>query len=413
MQKFCEDIKENLIRMELKIDKMEQDIRLLQWSNAISHLKYNGVLYSELDNVSKLICVVNDFFTFTNGEWNQIQLLQLQSTLEKLDLKVYDQISIATFLREIIKEPDLLERLLHNSDKEKLNCTTFNELPLLISLQQCSQLKYFYGKFDFLFPKELIELVYADVSYELLRNANINTQSEITYLDLALDLLNSLNVLMTKQGTQMIVQDMYSILSTKLKNGDFYSVSSEEYEHLLLNYPQYERVITLDRLIEITYYVEHPRITFNVASALFEIHKEDEYSAYREFEKLLNKNHSYAQYWFGQYLENKERDGAFEFTALSAQQGFINAQCLLGVYYKDGTNIEENMDLSKYWLKKAVNQGHIGARIELGLIFVNEQNWEKAFKLLSSAAKDDRDDAYHALSSLYFYEERPYHDFVK
>lgn len=53
---------------------------------------------------------------------------------------------------------------------------------------------------------------------------------------------------------------------------------------------------------------------------------------------------------------------------ISAEKGYANAQNLLGNMYKDGDEVSKDKEKAIYWLQKAADQGHKGAKMELELI---------------------------------------------
>ena len=52
----------------------------------------------------------------------------------------------------------------------------------------------------------------------------------------------------------------------------------------------------------------------------------------------------------------------------SANQGFDDAQYILGLCYHDGEGVTQNTQQAVYWLRKAAEQGHEGAKEALDII---------------------------------------------
>lgn len=47
--------------MENRLDTLERNVNLLQWSRTIEYQMYNGLEYSDLTDIEKICCIVNDF----------------------------------------------------------------------------------------------------------------------------------------------------------------------------------------------------------------------------------------------------------------------------------------------------------------------------------------------------------------
>src|SRR5256885_725545 len=90
----------------------------------------------------------------------------------------------------------------------------------------------------------------------------------------------------------------------------------------------------------------------------------------------LNKNivwHSYAN---GIGVENDEVK-AFEWYKKSAEQGFSNAQCNLGVCYANGIGVKKDEVKAFEWYKKSAEQGFSNAQYNLGYCYQNGKGVEK------------------------------------
>ena len=93
----------------------------------------------------------------------------------------------------------------------------------------------------------------------------------------------------------------------------------------------------------------------------------------------------------------------------SAEQGYDQAQYLLGLYYKDDLSDipNESIDLKKSaeWFKKAVEQNHSGAQFHLALLYRNgdgvPKDDKKAIELCHKAAEQGHDYAQFILGLYY------------
>ncbi len=90
-----------------------------------------------------------------------------------------------------------------------------------------------------------------------------------------------------------------------------------------------------------------------------------------------------------------------------AAGGDADAQSYIGFAYWEGEDAPENVDKAVYWLKKATDQGHAGAKALLGIIYIVEpdfKNVQKGLEFLKDAAKNDNDAA-AVLAMFLFYGE--------
>jgi len=67
---------------------------------------------------------------------------------------------------------------------------------------------------------------------------------------------------------------------------------------------------------------------------------------------------------------------------ISAQKGYIEAQFILGDMYKDGDEVIKDKEKAIYWLQKAADQGHQGAKMQLELMEPQIHGKEPRIQLL-------------------------------
>ncbi|MCC5945898.1 MAG: protein kinase [Bernardetiaceae bacterium] len=87
---------------------------------------------------------------------------------------------------------------------------------------------------------------------------------------------------------------------------------------------------------------------------------------------------------------------AFKYYKQAADMGYADAQCNLGVYYNNGTAIEQNLGIAVFWYKKAARLGEPQAQNNLGAMFENgsgtQQDFEEALKWYEKAANQGHED---------------------
>lgn len=80
------------------------------------------------------------------------------------------------------------------------------------------------------------------------------------------------------------------------------------------------------------------------------------------------------------------KEKAMECYMSLAKAGFPSAQCTIGLKYRFGDGVEENLDEAIKWFKKSANQGHVDAQRNLGDIYAAIGKISEAERWYSKAA---------------------------
>ncbi len=90
-----------------------------------------------------------------------------------------------------------------------------------------------------------------------------------------------------------------------------------------------------------------------------------------------------------------------------ASKGDASSQLLLGVCYKEGSQIAKNDSLAFYWLNRSARQGLAEAQVVLGHCYKEgvgvEKDSTKALELYKLAASCESSLAFDALGDCYYY----------
>ena len=62
LHKFFNHTRSEMIQLELRLTKLEQNVNLLYWGNNIELLMLNDTYYSALTDAGKIVCLTRDFF---------------------------------------------------------------------------------------------------------------------------------------------------------------------------------------------------------------------------------------------------------------------------------------------------------------------------------------------------------------
>ena len=116
LNKFLTMYKGHLVQIESRLDTLERNVNLLTWTTSIEYQTFEGTPYNELDELTKMICIVRDFYEITKGVWRTSDLLLLKTTISSLNLLPNDKINYIDTLISIHDNPIIRAKLLGSSE---------------------------------------------------------------------------------------------------------------------------------------------------------------------------------------------------------------------------------------------------------------------------------------------------------
>lgn len=116
LNKFITMYKGHLVQIESRLDTLERNVNLLTWTTSIEYQTFEGTPYNELNELTKMICIVRDFYEITKGVWRTSDLLLLKTTISSLNLLPNDQINYIDTLISIHDNPIIRAKLLGSSE---------------------------------------------------------------------------------------------------------------------------------------------------------------------------------------------------------------------------------------------------------------------------------------------------------
>lgn len=328
LNKFITMYKGHLVQIESRLDTLERNVNLLTWTTSIEYQTFEGTPYNELDELTKMICIVRDFYEITKGVWRTSDLLLLKTTISSLNLLPNDQINYIDTLISIHDNPIIRAKLLGSSEigiKED-----FSESLLAM---------------DILRKLNLLE---SDEKYQI-DLCKKYVSEEVDELSLRNDLLKTY-FLGTKgiNGNQNI--NRYDFLLDLL-----YNLKSAEDQLLLVDHSSANKY---------TVYInqenqrEAVRLYENGKKALEE---KDYDSAYKFFQQSTNLGSidaiyelSECYYW-GRGI-NIDYDKAIELIKYGLDKGNDNCLFLMGRAFHFGNGIELNIKKAKEYYKDAIRE---------------------------------------------------------
>ncbi|WII35266.1 hypothetical protein [Paenibacillus thiaminolyticus] len=117
---FFKQVRSEMLQIEAGLDKLERNVNLLHWNTTIEYQMHDGKEYLELDDVEKIICIVNDFFAISKGEWNTSDIMLLKATLSDVGLNVKGKLSYIDFFMYLFEKPNAIDRLFKDINLEYL-----------------------------------------------------------------------------------------------------------------------------------------------------------------------------------------------------------------------------------------------------------------------------------------------------
>ncbi|MBR4153482.1 MAG: tetratricopeptide repeat protein [Selenomonadaceae bacterium] len=98
---FFRNVRSDIINLSLRLEIVERNVKILNWQNSIEFQVYRGVEYQDLDDMTKIVLIVHDFFDITNGKWSTSDLLLLKKAMATIGLNPKSKISYEKFVKHI------------------------------------------------------------------------------------------------------------------------------------------------------------------------------------------------------------------------------------------------------------------------------------------------------------------------
>ena len=117
---FFKQNRSDMIQLENRVARLEQNVNLLNWQNSIEYQMLDGVEYVDLDDASKIVCMVRDFYDITGGEWRTSDLLLLKTAMSTIDISPRGNIRYYDFIDRVAGDGKLLTKLLGGKHIQRL-----------------------------------------------------------------------------------------------------------------------------------------------------------------------------------------------------------------------------------------------------------------------------------------------------
>ena len=108
---FFKKTKSDIVQLENRVERLERNVNLLNWQNSIEYQMWDRVEYAELDDISKIVCLIRDFYDITNGKWTTSDLLLLKTAMSDIRILPKAMINYKVFIKTVSGNIKLLHKL--------------------------------------------------------------------------------------------------------------------------------------------------------------------------------------------------------------------------------------------------------------------------------------------------------------
>lgn len=399
-----------LVAINTRLDKLEQDVRVLNWLNSIEYQLFEGREYAELSEVEKLVCLASDFYRLTGGNWQTADLLLLKRALTSVGLETKKKVNYLDMVQTIGKEPKLLKRLF-GEEIQFTNKINTEYLLFLSSLQKTTALQdreaYIVDACQEMNGQFSVEEIEKSLLQAFMkREANVDLNVEIDYYNLLLDMLFNIQQGFAEHGIVLCSEALikqFNEAEQGLYTGNIYHEESGILQcqdirtELFLQLAergdlQAQYVLGLcyqyglgglekDYELAKRYFKQAAELdNASAQSGLARMYlngigvKQDDKMALLWFEKAVTQELASAQNTLG-WMYNTGRGveedlvQAVEWYRKSAEQGNVVAQNNLGNMYRDGKGVSQDDKEAVEWYRKSAEQNYSDGQLNLGWMY--------------------------------------------
>lgn len=397
LEKFILKTRGDMISLSLRMDKVEWNVKLLNWQASVESLKLNGVEYSDLDDTGKIVCLARDFYDLTGGNWTTSDLLLLKAAMGQIGMAPKKEINIFDTLKTIADTPVLQEKLLNHHGIKPISDPSY-----LISMGTLEKLNTLADK-----DRYVVDVMAAnykshgvamgadeirgDLAKDYMRQqANVNLNTNVGAYDFLLDLLYNLSestaerVLQCKDDKGLMhlfltdhTKKAYEQIREAADEGNaiaLYMMAEYFWEGYGVQHINNQKAIAYFKK---SYEAGYAVAGYDVAASLPDGSPEQDEirnHAKDNILELANEEDVFAQTnaaWgyregYGTAVDHVE---AVKWVRKAAEQGFARAQYDLGWMYQYGRGVERSDEKAAGWYLKAAEQGLARAQRNLGFMY--------------------------------------------
>lgn len=395
--KFILKTRRDMIGLNVRMDKVEWNVKLLNWQASVEYLTLNGVEYSDLDDAGKIVCLARDFYDLTGGNWTTSDLLLLKAAMGQIGIAPKKEMNIFDTLKTIADTPVLQEKLLNHHGIKPISDPSH-----LISMGTLEKLNTLADK-----DRYVVDVMAAnykshgvamgadeirgDLAKDYVRQqANVNLNTNVGAYDFLLDLLYNLSeskaerVLQCKDDKGLMhlfltdhTKKAYEQIREAADEGNaiaLYMMANYFSEGYGVQHINNQKAIAYFKK---SYEAGYAVAGYDVAASLPDGSPEQDEirnHAKDNILELANEEDVFAQtnaawgYREG-YDTAVDHVEAVKWVRKAAEQGFARAQYDLGWMYQYGRGVERSDEKAAGWYLKAAEQGLARAQRNLGFMY--------------------------------------------
>lgn len=370
---FFKQSRSDVLQLGQRVDRLEQNVNLLNWQNSIEYQMFNGVEYMDLDDTAKIICLVRDFYDITQGQWTTMDLLLLKSAMGTIGISPREKIDYYHFIQTVSNNAQLRSKLL---GEKQLYGVPENYLVPLLSMKKLALLDneeaFIVGTIEESLTDAGVPADRQSIEGKLLtkymaQEAHVDLTTQVPHYDLILELLFNLQdaensgILRTQEEIKAL-EEAPDLTETAEQETVEAPLDPEDAEEV--DTPVDEEPAQANPYLKIPELCERVRDEKNLSGILYDAlvcrgkrQSDQEFTCYQEvIRKAYNNTDKGSAYNNLAYMyDNGDHVSAdpykaFEYYHMAAEQGNDIGKFNLGICYLNGLGTEPNIEQGKYWL---------------------------------------------------------------
>ena len=370
---FFKQSRSDVLQLGQRVDRLEQNVNLLNWQNSIEYQMFNGVEYMDLDDTAKIICLVRDFYDITQGQWTTMDLLLLKSAMGTIGISPREKIDYYHFIQTVSNNAQLRSKLL---GEKQLYGVPENYLVPLLSMKKLALLDneeaFIVGTIEESLTDAGVPADRQSIEGKLLtkymaQEAHVDLTTQVPHYDLILELLFNLQnaensgILRTQEEIKALEEapDLTETAEQEAVEAPLDPEGAEEVDN-----PVDAAPAQANPYLKIPELCERVRDGKNLSGILrdaldcrfrgqfdqeFTCYQEVVRKAYDNTDKGIAYNNLAYMYDNGDHV-SADPYKAFEYYHMAAEQGNDVGKFNLGICYLTGLGTEPNIEQGKYWL---------------------------------------------------------------
>ena len=370
---FFKQSRSDVLQLGQRVDRLEQNVNLLNWQNSIEYQMFNGVEYMDLDDTAKIICLVRDFYDITQGQWTTMDLLLLKSAMGTIGISPREKIDYYHFIQTVSNNAQLRSKLL---GEKQIYGVPENYLVPLLSMKKLALLDneeaFIVGTVEESLTDAGVPADRQSIEGKLLtkymaQEAHVDLTTQVPHYDLILELLFNLqnaenSGLLYTQEEIKALEEAPDLTETAEQEAAEAPLDPEDAEEI--DTPVDAAPVQANSYLKIPELCERVRDGKNLSGILrdaldcrlrgqfdqeFTCYQEVVRKAYDNTDKGIAYNNLAYMYDNGDHV-SADPYKAFEYYHMAAEQGNDVGKFNLGICYLTGLGTEPNIEQGKYWL---------------------------------------------------------------